>query len=75
MHETLDELYKPFIGEFLNVDAILQMEKITKELIVKHFKLQFKNGDLRTGKNRLIFEVANRFVVNFFKARKEVVKR
>jgi ATP-dependent helicase/nuclease subunit B len=74
VHETLDELYKPFIGEFLNVDAILQMEKITKELIVKHFKLQFKNGDLRTGKNRLIFEVANRFVVNFLAQEKKLLK-
>jgi len=74
VHETLDELYKPFIGKFLTVDAILQMEKITKYLIVKHFKLQFKNGDLRTGKNRLIFEVANRFVVNFLAQEKKLLK-
>ena len=74
VHETLDELYKPFIGKFLTVDAILQMEKITKDLIVKHFKLQFKNGDLRTGKNRLIFEVANRFVVNFLAQEKKLLK-
>ena len=43
-------------------------------MIVKHFKLQFKNGDLRTGKNRLIFEVANRFVVNFLAQEKKLLK-
>ena len=74
VHETLDELYKPIIGRFLTVDAIVEMEKITKELVVKHFKIHFKNGDLTTGKNRLIFEVANRFVVNFLAQEKELVK-
>ncbi|MFY9241582.1 MAG: PD-(D/E)XK nuclease family protein [Polaribacter sp.] len=74
VHETLDELYKPFIGKFLKVDAILQMEKIAKDLVVKHFKIQFKNGDLSTGKNRLIFEVANRFVTNFLAQEKKLLK-
>ena len=74
VHETLDELYKPIIGCFLTVDSIVEMEKITKDLVVKHFKIHFKNGDLTTGKNRLIFEVANRFVVNFLAQEKELVK-
>ncbi len=74
VHETLDELYKPYVGEFLNVDAITKMEKLAQDLIVKHFKIQFKNGDLSTGKNRLIFEVANRFVVNFLAIEKELLK-
>lgn len=74
VHETLDELYKPFIGHFLTVEAILEMEEIAKDLIIKHFKIQFKNGDISTGKNRLIFEVANRFVVNFLAQEKELLK-
>jgi hypothetical protein len=74
VHEVLDELYKPFVGKFLAVDNILEMEKIAKELVVKHFKIQFKNGDLSTGKNRLIFEVANRFVTNFLSQEKLLLK-
>lgn len=74
VHETLDELYKPFIGKFLKVDDIVQMESLAKDLVVKHFKIQFKNGDLSTGKNRLIFEVANRFVTNFLSKEKELLK-
>ncbi|MDD7915678.1 PD-(D/E)XK nuclease family protein [Polaribacter ponticola] len=65
VHETLDELYKPFIGKFLTTSTIVEMEKIAPTLVNKHFKIHFKNGDLTTGKNRLIFEVANRFVANF----------
>ena len=74
VHETLDELYKPFIGEFIHVETISEMEKRAKDLVVKHFKLQFKNGDISTGKNRLIFEVANRFVVNFLSQEKDLLK-
>ncbi|MGK0422195.1 MAG: hypothetical protein ACJAT9_001880 [Polaribacter sp.] len=74
VHETLDELYTPFVGKFLSVDSISKMEKEAKDLVRKHFKIQFKNGDLSTGKNRLIFEVAKRFVSNFLSKEKEVLK-
>lgn len=74
VHETLDELYKPFIGKFLKGDDIVQMEKLAKDLVIKHFKIQFKNGDVSTGKNRLIFEVANRFVTNFLSKEKDLLK-
>jgi hypothetical protein len=74
VHETLDELYTPFTGKFLTADVISAMEKISKDLVVKHFKIHFKNGDLSTGKNRLIFEVANRFVTNFLSQEKELLK-
>jgi ATP-dependent helicase/nuclease subunit B len=74
VHEALDEIYKPFIGKFLKVYDVSEMEKIAKDLVVKHFKIHFKNGDLSTGQNRLIFEVANRFVTNFLSKEKELVK-
>ena len=38
-----------------------------------NFKIEFKNGDISTGKNRLIFEVANKFVRNFLVKEKELV--
>ena len=65
VHEALDELYKPFVGRFLSEENVSKMEKEANNLVKKHFKIQFKNGDISTGKNRLIFEVANRFVSNF----------
>tara|TARA_B100000768_G_scaffold73247_1_gene70189 strand:- start:2530 stop:3765 length:1236 start_codon:yes stop_codon:yes gene_type:complete len=74
VHETLDELYKPFTGKYLQVKDIDGMEKKSKDLIVKHFKNEFRNGDVSTGKNRLIFEVANRFVHNFLNQEKTLLK-
>ena len=74
VHEVLDELYTPFVGRFLSEDNVSNMEKEANNLVKKHFKIQFKNGDISTGKNRLIFEVANRFVSNFLSKEKELLK-
>ena len=74
VHETLDELYKPFIGKYLVESNIIEMEKIANDLVIKHFKTQFKNGNIITGKNRLIFEVAKRFVSNFLVKEKDLLK-
>ncbi len=74
VHDTLEALYKPFEGKFLALDDITSMQQKTKELIVFYFSKHFKNGDISTGKNRLIFEVANRFVINFLKQEKELLK-
>ncbi|MEE9408353.1 MAG: PD-(D/E)XK nuclease family protein [Polaribacter sp.] len=73
VHETLDELYTPFVTKFLSSKDIGSMQKKAKDLVVKHFKKEFKNGDISTGRNRLIFEVANRFVSNFLLQEKELV--
>ncbi|WP_405611025.1 PD-(D/E)XK nuclease family protein [Polaribacter sp. Asnod1-A03] len=74
VHETLDKLYKPFEGKFLTVESIETMQKLSKDLVIYYFKEEFKNGDISTGRNRLIFEVANRFVNNFLKQEKELLK-
>jgi len=74
VHETLDELYTPLVGRYLSLDDIAVMQNKIKILVTKHFKIWFKNGDLKTGKNRLIFEVAVRFVENFLKQEKELLK-
>lgn len=65
VHETLNELYQPFIGKYLQEEDVVIMQTKAKDLVVKYFKIEFKNGDVSVGKNRLIFEVANRFVGNF----------
>lgn len=73
VHDTLEELYKPFEGVFLNIEAVTIMEKKSTEVVKKYFAIHFKNGNISSGKNRLIFEVANRFVTNFLKQEKKLV--
>ncbi len=74
VHETLRELYEPFQGQFLVFEEVKKMEEKTPTLVIKYFSEYFKNGDISTGKNRLIFEVAIRFVSNFLQQEKELLK-
>ena len=73
VHDTLEQLYIPYIGKFLQPTDIRDMQQKTKELIIYFFSKHFKNGNISTGKNRLVFEVANRFVKNFLAQEKELV--
>ena len=74
VHETLDELYTPFVGKFLLIEHLDLMKKKSKEIVKKYFKKEFKNGDISIGRNRLIFEVAIRFVHNFLEQEQELLK-
>ncbi len=74
VHKTLEELYEPFVksGQFLKISDILEMQKKVRSLVENHFKNLFK-GDVSTGKNKLILEVAIRFVENFLQKEKELL--
>ncbi|WP_075340443.1 PD-(D/E)XK nuclease family protein [Tenacibaculum agarivorans] len=65
VHETLRELYEPMRGNYLSKSDVEEMKGKVNQLSHKYFSEYFKNGDVSTGKNRLIFEVAVRFVTNF----------
>jgi len=74
VHDTLEALYKPYINQFLTIEHLDIMSKEYKGLVKKYFIKHFKNGDVTTGKNRLIFEVSNRFVERFLSMEKKVLK-
>ncbi len=74
VHETLEDLYKPFKGQFLQADNVIKMQEKVNPLVQKYFSEYFKNGTILTGKNRLIFEVAIRFVSNFLQHELAVLK-
>lgn len=74
VHDTLDKLYQPFWGKFLKLEDVRKMQQQSKDLVTHYFTEHFKNGDISTGKNRLVFEVANRFVENFLRKEIELLK-
>jgi len=75
IHDVLDELYTPFVGDFISEKDIMNMLDLSADLIIKNFKKHFKSGDITTGKNRLIFEVTNRYIARFLKKELDVVKQ
>lgn len=74
IHETLEALYTPFIGKFLSENDILGCFKLLNAEVLKQFKLVYKEGEIKKGRNLLAFEVAKRNVSNFLKVELESIK-
>ena len=67
IHKTLEALYKPLINKYLTQDDIDNCLKILDEEVLKQFKLIYKEGEIKKGRNLLAFEVAKRNISNFLK--------
>ena len=74
IHGTLEALYTPYIGKFLSETAILGCFKLLDDEVLKQFKLVYKEGEIKKGRNLLAFEVAKRNVSNFLKVELERIK-
>lgn len=65
IHETLRVLYEPFVGRFVNEHDLQACHNQLDQEVLNQFKLVYKEGDIKKGKNLLAFEVAKRHVYNF----------
>jgi ATP-dependent helicase/DNAse subunit B len=74
VHDVLDVFYRPFSGKYLQVSNIEEMLVKTEETIRFYFKKHYKNGIIEKGKNKLIFKVAESFVLNFLKVELGLLK-
>ena len=75
IHGALEELYKPFIGRILTVEDIKICYSNIESEVTAQFKKEYKEGEIKTGRNLLAFEVAKRNVENFLKAEeKDIIK-
>lgn len=62
IHDTLEELYTPWIGGFLNSDDLKVSKKRVEKLLQGNFGKQLKTGEEITGQDVLAFEVAKTYV-------------
>ena len=74
IHETLKTLYEPFIGKFISESDILNCFKLLDDEVLRQFKLVYKEGEIKKGRNLLAFEVAKRNVANFLRMELEELK-
>ncbi|MFA9192557.1 PD-(D/E)XK nuclease family protein [Flavobacterium sp. FZUC8N2.13] len=74
IHETLKALYEPFIGKFISESDINNCFKLIDAEVLKQFKIVYKEGEIKKGRNLLAFEVAKRNVFNFLKVELESIK-
>ena len=67
IHESLKNLYAPFLKLHLTTEMIRQMMSKVDEEVMTQFREVYKMGEIKKGKNLLAFEVAKRNVHNFLK--------
>jgi hypothetical protein len=65
IHDTLENLYKPLIGNFLTMSNIKKMKGELENEIVVQFKNNYGLKSISSGKNYLTFEIAKQFLLNF----------
>ena len=75
IHETLEQLCLPYIGEQLNEGIIKKMKLESNNPVELNFKRIYKNGDLTHGKNKLIFEVSKNYLKRFLNLELEELKK
>lgn len=65
VHDTLEDLYRPFIGEYLNEERLLIAKGNIKALVDHHFSKSYGDGDISRGKNLIALHVVRRYIENF----------
>lgn len=65
IHDTLENLYQPFIGEYITINEIKNLKNKIKIEVTKQFDKHYSLKAITTGKNYLSFEIAKQFVLNF----------
>jgi hypothetical protein len=75
IHNTLEDFYEPFVNVFLTEVHISSMRTKIDTIVTKHFKKEYKEGNISKGKNLIIFEIAKRYVSNFLDFELEGIKQ
>ncbi|MDG5490966.1 PD-(D/E)XK nuclease family protein [Psychroserpens sp. SPM9] len=75
IHNTLEDFYEPLEGENLTTEHLKAMASQIDTVVAHHFKEEFKEGDISSGKNLIIFEIAKRYIANFLNLEIEDLKQ
>lgn len=75
VHETLEDLYEPYIGKSLLIQDIEKMKPLVNGILHEKFLKYLSMSDLKSGSNLLTFEVAQQYVFNFLKQEIKTIVR
>ncbi|MFX0556195.1 PD-(D/E)XK nuclease family protein [Maribacter sp. CXY002] len=65
VHDTLEEIYTPFVGTFLNGVTLHESKSNIQTIVEKNFKKTYLDGNISTGKNYISFHVIAKYVEQF----------
>lgn len=67
VHQVLEDLFKPLKGRIIRKEHIVEMKSKTRELTENAFQIHYSKGQMKFGKNRLIYEVIQNFIHSYLK--------
>ncbi|NRD22288.1 PD-(D/E)XK nuclease family protein [Winogradskyella litoriviva] len=65
IHNSLEDFYKPLEGSILTIEHLKTFKSQTKDMVTNHFEKLYNKGGFSSGKNLIIFEIAQRYIINF----------
>ncbi len=74
VHDTLEDLYQPFVGEFLKKEALEALLPKIEGTVKHNFAKTYADGDITRGKNLIAYTVILRYIENFIKLELKEIK-
>ena len=75
VHDSLEILYKDFIGNNLTTDDLKLMLKKVTPIVTSVFKENFSDKELQSGKNLLTLNIAQNYITTFIKEEIKFVQK
>ncbi|MFD1017083.1 PD-(D/E)XK nuclease family protein [Winogradskyella rapida] len=75
IHNSLEDFYKPLEGKLLTIAHVEGFKKRVKPMVTKHFEELYNKGGFSKGKNLIIYEIAQRYILNFLNLEIESLKK
>ncbi|MBL4593740.1 MAG: PD-(D/E)XK nuclease family protein [Flavobacteriales bacterium] len=68
VHDSLEKLYKEFVGKNITVEDLKLMLKKVNQVVVAVFSENFSDKELKSGKNLLTLNIAQNYITTFIKS-------
>ncbi|MDV7137768.1 PD-(D/E)XK nuclease family protein [Maribacter sp. TH_r10] len=65
IHDTLEDLYKPLVGKYLNKEVLVNMKGNIEKLVKHHFNKSYSSISMLRGKNLIAYNVILKYVRSF----------
>ncbi len=75
IHDTLHDLYEPFLKTFLTIENLENIAKKELDVLNINFKKMYSGGDIKTGKNKLFYEMAKNYIHKLVTHEKQLIKK
>ncbi|MGX1927906.1 PD-(D/E)XK nuclease family protein [Flagellimonas sp. 2504JD4-2] len=75
IHDSLEQLYSPFLGQFLSVENLSKAAEMIPNVVQQHFKKLLPGANLKKGKFLLVFNVIVKYLKNFIELEKAALSR